>query len=294
MRLVVKQNDHLVNHMQLIKGPIYLGRHAQCQIFLPSPSVSRQHAVIFLTEEGQWMVKDLHSANKTYLNGKVISEAAIGTGDRIQVGDYIVEVDLEKESAANKQVSLEDTHAPVSPGPQLIKRTLGEKHAPAIRMPAYRANDLHQILGKVARANGSFETLEVLLEVLIDQFHASRVWCSFRYDTEGIFNEEGGRTDTGEFFELQGEAARKLIEQACDNQQFLLFSRDMQEAERMQVQSAIITPIVTDEETLGVIYLTSKLNQAPFTLSDLDYAMLLSINLGMILKNLLWTSTDSS
>lgn len=104
MRLVVKQNDRLVSQIQFIKGPIHLGRHAQCQILLPNRSVSRQHAVIFLAEAGQWMVKDLHSTNRTYLNGNAIDQASMKDGDRIQVGDYVVEVDLEKDSAANKLV----------------------------------------------------------------------------------------------------------------------------------------------------------------------------------------------
>jgi len=185
MRLVVKQNDRLVNQIEFIKGPIHLGRHGQCQVFLPSPSVSRQHAVVFLAEEGRWLVKDLHSTNKTHLNGKVVGEAPIGTGDRIQIGDYVVEVDLENDSAANKLVPLEDTHAPVSRGPQLIARTLDGKHAPAIRMPVQRANDLRQILGKVAHAGGGPETSKVLLRALISQFHAGRVWrmvfISIRY-----------------------------------------------------------------------------------------------------------------
>jgi GAF domain-containing protein len=133
-------------------------------------------------------------------------------------------------------------------------------------------------------ASGS-RTLEVLLNILVRQFHAGRVWCSFRYDAEGIFDEQGGRTDTGESFELQGEALRKLIEQACDNQQFLLLSDAKHNAGRVQAQSVIIVPIATDEGTLGVIYIRSKPDRAPFTMSDLDYAMLLSINLGIILEN---------
>ena len=285
MRLVVKQNDRLVNQIQFIKGPIYIGRHAQSQIFLPSRSISRQHAVVFLAEEGQWMVKDLHSTNKTYLNDKVIDEALIKTGDRIQVGTYVVEVDLEKDSAANKLVPLEDTQAPVSRGPQLINRTLDSRHAPAIRMPAQRANDLHQILMKVAHAGGGPETLEVLLEVLVRQFHAGSVWCYFRYDTDGIFEEQGGRTDTGESFELKGDTLQKLIKQACDNRQFFLLSHIEQQPLKEQGQSVIIAPIVADEGNLGVICIYSKPDRVPFTMSDLDYAVLLSINLGIILEN---------
>jgi pSer/pThr/pTyr-binding forkhead associated (FHA) protein len=66
MHLTVKQKDLIVNQNHIIKGPIYIGRHSQSQIFLPNQSVSRQHAVVFLTDKGQWMIKDLQSANKSY------------------------------------------------------------------------------------------------------------------------------------------------------------------------------------------------------------------------------------
>jgi hypothetical protein len=285
MRLVVKQNDRLVNQIQFIKGPIHLGRHAQCQVFLPSPSVSRQHAVVFLGEEGQWLVKDLQSTNKTHLNGKVVGEAPIETGDRIQIGDYVVEVDLENGGAVNKLAPLEDTHAPVSRGPQLIARTLDGKHAPAMRMPMQRANDLKHILGKVAQAGGGPETSKVLLRALISQFHAGRVWCSFRYDTDGIFEEQGGRTNTGQPFDLKSDALKKRIEEACANRKFLLLSRIDQQPSRERAPSVIIAPIIGGEGNLGSVYIESKPDRGPFSMSDLDYAMLLSIGLGIILEN---------
>ncbi len=231
------------------------------------------------------MVKDLHSTNKTYLNGKVIDEALIKTGDSIQIGDYVIEIDLGKSDAADKMIPLEDTQAPVSRGLQLITRALDSRHAPAIRMPAQRADDLYQILKKLAHAGGGPEMLEVLLEVLVLQFHAGRVWCCFRYDTNGIFEEKGGRTDTDESFDLKGDTLQKLIKQACDNRQYFLLSNIEQQLVIEKGQSAIIAPLLTDEGNLGVIYIDSKPGQAPFTMSDLDYAMLLSIYLGIILEN---------
>ena len=66
MRLVVKQGDRTVNELQFEKGPIYIGRHSNSQVFLPDKTVSRQHAVIYNTKDGQWVVEDLESANKTF------------------------------------------------------------------------------------------------------------------------------------------------------------------------------------------------------------------------------------
>jgi len=285
MRLTVKQNDQLVNQNHFIKGPIYIGRHSQSQVFLPDQSVSRQHAVVFLTDKGQWMIKDLQSANKTYVNDKAIMETPLRTGDRINVGDFTLDVDLEKDEQVDQLIHLEDTHAPISRQPQLITRELDNRLAPAIRIPAKRAMDLHELLNKVARGGNSIETLKVLIDVLFDQFQAYRVWCAFRYDPEGYAEEKGGRTNIGESFELKHEAIKKLIEKACQNRQYILLSHIKQQLSLPREQSAIIAPILAQDRVFGEIYLDSKPECDPFTMSDLDYAMLLTISLSVIIEN---------
>ena len=285
MRLIVKQNDRLVNQNHFIKGPIYIGRHSQCQVFLPNRSVSRQHAVVFLTEEKQWMIKDMDSANKTYVNGKAVTETLLRTGDSIKVGDYTIDVDLEKDELVNQSIHLEDTHAPVSMQPRLIVRELDNKLAPAIRIPAQRAIDLYELLKMVAHGGSSAETLKILLDVLIDQFQANRVWCAFRYDPEGYTEEEGGRTNTGEYFELKHEAIKKLIEQACQKRQYLLLSDIKQQSSQSGRQSAIIAPILGSDRIFGEIYLDSTPGSVAFTMGDLDYVMLIAISLSVIIEN---------
>lgn len=285
MRLTVKQNNRLVNQNHFIKGPIYIGRHSQSQVFLPHQSVSRQHAVVFLTDEKQWMIKDLHSANKTYVNGKAVTEMSLGAGDIIEVGDYTIDVDLEKDEQVSQSIHLEDTHAPVSRQPKLIARELDNKLAPAIRIPAKRAIDLYELLRMVAHGGNSADTLKVLIDVLIDQFQAYRVWCAFRYDPEGYTEEESGRTNTGDFFELKHEVIKKLIEQACQKRQYILLSHIKQESSQLKQQSAIIAPILASDRIFGEIYLESKPDSTAFTMSDLDYAMLIAISLSVIIEN---------
>ena len=63
MHLVVKKNGGIINEFRFDRGPIYLGRHAHSQILLPDLTVSRQHAAIFNTQDGKWMVEDMDSAN---------------------------------------------------------------------------------------------------------------------------------------------------------------------------------------------------------------------------------------
>ena len=64
MRILVKRGSSLVNDLRFERGPIYIGRQRGSQVFLPDRSVSRQHAVILTTNEGQWMVQDLQSRSQ--------------------------------------------------------------------------------------------------------------------------------------------------------------------------------------------------------------------------------------
>ena len=61
MRLVVKKNDGIINKLQFNEGPIYIGRRSNSQVVLSDKAVSKQHAVIFVTDDSKWMVEDLDS-----------------------------------------------------------------------------------------------------------------------------------------------------------------------------------------------------------------------------------------
>jgi hypothetical protein len=64
-----------------------LGRERDNDLVLTDPRVSRYHAQIEL-EGGQWIIRDLESANGTFVNGQPIDEAhPLSPDDRIMIGD---------------------------------------------------------------------------------------------------------------------------------------------------------------------------------------------------------------
>ena len=71
---------------------ITVGRAAGCQVTVDDTYVSQLHARVF-TREGQLFVEDLGSTNGTYLNrGKVAGPMVMHKGDRLQVGNTVLEV----------------------------------------------------------------------------------------------------------------------------------------------------------------------------------------------------------
>jgi pSer/pThr/pTyr-binding forkhead associated (FHA) protein len=63
------------------------GRHPASDIFLDDITVSRRHAE-FRVEKGKFLVVDLGSLNKTYLNREPVDSAVLVHGDEIQLGNF--------------------------------------------------------------------------------------------------------------------------------------------------------------------------------------------------------------
>ncbi|MCU0310764.1 MAG: FHA domain-containing protein [Acidimicrobiales bacterium] len=69
-----------------------IGRAAGCQITVDDTFVSQIHARVF-ARDGQWMVEDLGSTNGTWMNRqKVAGPVAVNRGDRVQVGNTVLEL----------------------------------------------------------------------------------------------------------------------------------------------------------------------------------------------------------
>jgi pSer/pThr/pTyr-binding forkhead associated (FHA) protein len=65
---------------------VTIGRHEDNTVILPDPLVSRHHTEIAM-QGGEWVIRDLGSANGTYVNGqRITGPRVLDHGDSIQVG----------------------------------------------------------------------------------------------------------------------------------------------------------------------------------------------------------------
>jgi pSer/pThr/pTyr-binding forkhead associated (FHA) protein len=62
-----------------------IGRDDTCEIQILSMGISRKHAEVYF-EKGRWWIKDLKSANGTYVNGEPISKLPLGKSTRVELG----------------------------------------------------------------------------------------------------------------------------------------------------------------------------------------------------------------
>lgn len=89
LRLLPEEGPPLV----LSRPEMLLGRHSQSDVCLRLPDVSRKHCR-FVYAAGWWRVFDLQSLNGLFVNDERVHEATLRHRDRIRIGRYIFEVDL--------------------------------------------------------------------------------------------------------------------------------------------------------------------------------------------------------
>ncbi len=65
--------------------PFTVGRDESCEIQIQNPGISRKHAEVVF-QDGVWLLRDLESANGTYLDGKRVSEVPLESAVSVELG----------------------------------------------------------------------------------------------------------------------------------------------------------------------------------------------------------------
>ncbi|QDV38009.1 FHA domain-containing protein [Tautonia plasticadhaerens] len=97
-QLVVQHGRSAAKTIRLADGVTTVGRQDGCELTVRSSQVSRKHCQLF-EKKGLLLVKDLGSANGTFVNGKRIEEQRVlEAGDELLVGP--IKFRVEKATAA--------------------------------------------------------------------------------------------------------------------------------------------------------------------------------------------------
>lgn len=78
--------------LELEPGWVRIGRSPSAQLRLDDATVSRRHALVVLTDEGELRALDDRSLNGLFVNGERVEWAKLGDGDELEIGRYRVVV----------------------------------------------------------------------------------------------------------------------------------------------------------------------------------------------------------
>ncbi len=292
MRLIVRAGNGTTKEFQFIEGSVSIGRQSSNQVLLRDKAVSKQHAVISTTEDGKWMVEDLDSANKTYLNDKAIHKAEIKTGDVLRIVDFVIEIDLEESVEAESKGQMEDTlsleAALTTPKHETVVRKPDAAHAPAMRLAAKRLTDFSQATEAICEADSLDELLTVLLDITLKQFSAFRCWCALRDQPSGPMTYHAGKRRDARVVELSDLKLSEKVDQVVERGlSMVLPSVSAQTEEKERIRSALIAAVMRPNGCYGVLYVDNAMIHEHYSLSDLDYLMILAMHTAAVLKKFL-------
>ena len=77
--------------LEIHKGTATIGRNEACDIILADVQVSRRHCILQITSQGL-RFRDLNSSNGSMVNGKKVKEGLLKVGDKLKVGNSLLEV----------------------------------------------------------------------------------------------------------------------------------------------------------------------------------------------------------
>ena len=263
MFLIVKKDGQTISEVRSAGEVVRIGRRSSNQIALPDAKISKNHAVISLVEGGKWMIEDLGSSNKTYLNDEEIQKAQLKNGDCIRIADFSIEVNLEGqpriaepaaktsapsakagESAAKTAVPAAKTAVPVaqtsvpagepaaapkgvagmlSRDQQVVIRKIGSDKSPAVTLPAQRLLDFLQITDAIDKADSLEKLHSVLLEVIAKQFNTNHIWCGLRSEPTGPMTVQAGRQRDGRAMDIKDVMLGDKVNHSIEKGEFLLF-----------------------------------------------------------------------
>ncbi len=103
LKLVIQDDEGKTTVVPLVRDEITIGRREGNTIRLTERNVSRRHARL-RRANGAITIEDLESYNGVRVNGNLIEgERSFGESDRVQIGDYLIELRAEEVERADSE-----------------------------------------------------------------------------------------------------------------------------------------------------------------------------------------------
>ncbi len=293
MQLVVKQADQFVKEYHFARGPVYIGRETESHVCLLHESINYEHAVLCGADETQWFAQDLDRAGRTLLNNQSIRKAPLQDGDVLHVGEFTIEIHLTADAELPMDRGKDDALKNATRAIKNIVRRYDQSDAPDIRMPAARQKDLQTALTAIEKADSLELFHKTLQAIAIKHFTMLHTWIGLRKSPAGDLQLRIGRRRTGQSVDLHELVFRDLIEESLSKQEYILIPILPKEKIYERIRSALIAPICSMTGCHGVIYIDNAAEDNHYSLVDLDYLMILTVQAGIRMKELFARDSES-
>ncbi|MFO0837824.1 MAG: SpoIIE family protein phosphatase [Phycisphaerae bacterium] len=287
-RLVIRSPEGRISTRELTRQPIKLGRADHCDVVLADDAeVSREHAEIWLDEDGQIVVADRGSKNGTRVDdGDMFRNTRRVARRTVRIGEHSIEI----------------MGAPARPEPQRVTFVPDEAHPggdtqyfPSSRRLDLNLHRLQLLISLTERIGGVFERkqlLEQALDAMCEALGFERGLIALktpRGDTELPVTRNVQRDETGAFKISRTLINRALLqgERAIVNNPATDLAGSLTESlVRFPICSALCVPILNRNEILGVVYGDRVTQAATYQPTDVDFLAAIAQQVGVGLASL--------
>jgi GAF domain-containing protein len=120
---------------------------------------------------------------------------------------------------------------------------------------------------------------------MLKHFNAYHVWCALRDQPQGPMVYQTGKKQDGSSLLLNEIHINKQITEVLSSKEFILYPRISASIKQAKIRSAMIAPVIDPAGCFGILYVANTTDSEHYSLSDLDYLMLLAIHTAAIVEN---------
>lgn len=279
--------------------PQLIGRSSEA-LPITDTTVSRRHAEL-TPDDGRWFLRDLESANGTFLNGrKIDGRHVLSPGDQIRCGSTLLSFATTHDAPRDNPVRLLPPEA-FDVTVEHESRSMNEESmvlsAPDPELAA--ADHLRVIYTLTALTSGAFERDELLhkvMDLVFNEFRPDRGFILLMDSARAAptpavvrYREKPRTVDEGRI-----PVSRTIITHTLEQRTGTLSTNAMNDSRFRSgdsvrdygIRSAICVPIIAGDAIFGVIHIDSQLANFTFTESQLQLLSAIGQHTGLALRNL--------
>lgn len=297
-KLIVTKGSDAGKQFPLTTTHVTIGRHSGNTVALLDQRVSRRHLELRSTPSGGYQLFDLQSGNGTQVNGRLVQVIDLRSGDEIAIGETILQY---VESASTSSAPVEAP--PALSGTRLVVRPPGDQPSAILRSVAADAGS--QILSRPDRATTDWlrtrlASLAVLYEatsavsqildvdellhrilMLILRTAEADHGCFLLIDREsGALVPKATRSRDLPLGSSELVVSRTVVDHVLKEGKGILVAdagtderfRGHESISRHQIREVICVPMKGRHETVGVLFLDTKVHPSDVPdPSEVDY-----------------------
>jgi len=274
---------------------VRIGRDRSCELALDDEAASRVHTEI-ARKGNQFIIRDMHSTNGTYVNDSRITELGLRNGDRIAVGDTMLLLQLEGvEEKPTPQIIFAKEQRPASARMSISlndTKFLEIKEGTSINDAQRQFTSLYEFMVDIAGILHLPALLERALTHFFKAFHADRgLILLLTVDgepgykmskiREGVVDNDNiliSRTMAHQL--LQKKESFVSMDAASDER--LVGSASLA---NMKVKSIMGAPLKVKDKVTGMIYFDTVGAANPFSETDLRLCTAMAVQLAVCVEN---------